>query len=212
LSDWSPIDIQTFDAVLLGCTDDSERVSRAVLERLPFVFESKAQYLIWRDALAAGLDIDGRDIALVGSAATGRSLNSRKQFGVFGAKSDLDIAVISQHHFEVAWQWFQISDVNLITGLDEEGKKKFEAHSKHYIFEGVVAAEYFLSYLPFGNQWLRELQRNERLLPTKAQGRPLRIRIYRNHAALRTAQTSAVKSYMRVLTNKMDNKEEEVGA
>lgn len=207
MTDWAKISIPEFDDLVLACDTTATGVSRAVIDRLPFIFESKSQFLAWRDALGEGLDVDGRDIALVGSAATGRSLSSRKQFGVFNKKSDIDIAVVSSSHFDAAWRWFRETDPTIVTGLDEVGKAKFAAHRSHYIYEGVIAAEYFLSYLPFGRDWSNALQRTQRLLPSVAQGRYLRTRIYRDARSLRDAQTSALDSYLRVLRNKRDNQE-----
>lgn len=103
MDDWRPIPIEEFDETALNSPERSRvLVSGLILERLPFTFESKLSYLVWRDRLADGLQVDPRDIVVVGSAATGRSLNARKRFQVFHARSDLDVAVISPHHFDVA--------------------------------------------------------------------------------------------------------------
>lgn len=203
--DWTPITVRQFDDLLLEEPSAAAGVSRAIVERLPFVFESKRQYLTWRDTLAQQLEVDGRDLAIVGSAATGRSLNPRKRFKTFDAESDIDIAVVSSHHFDQAWRWFLETDPLIITGLDQVGKEKFAAHRSHYIYEGVIAAEYFLSYLPFGRGWAAALQRNQALLPARAQGRFIRVRIYRDNRALRDAQRLAVETYLRVLRNRRDN-------
>lgn len=205
MTDWQPMDIPTFDR-LVGENDPRDTVSLGVLDRLPFTFESKNQYLKWRDELGADLGLDGRDISLVGSAASGRSLSSRKRFGVFDNKSDIDIAVVSPHHFDVAWRWFQKTNPNLITGLDDRGRDLFLQHGKKYIYQGMVATDYFLSYLPFGTSWLEALQRSERHLPDQLRGRIMRLRIYRESAALRAAQTEAVRIYKLTVDNKNANK------
>ncbi|MEV4518001.1 hypothetical protein AB0K00_54725 [Dactylosporangium sp. NPDC049525] len=87
MTDWSKIDIREFMEVVLEEEHPRVLVGRLILERLPYAFDSKAQYLRWRDALADGFQVDARDIVIVGSAATGRSINSRKKFGTFHGKS-----------------------------------------------------------------------------------------------------------------------------
>lgn len=205
MTDWQHMDVPTFDR-LVNDGEPASSVSLGVLDRLPFTFDSKAQYLRWRDDLAADLGLDSRDIALVGSAASGRSLSARKQFSTFHQNSDLDIAVISHHHFDISWRWFRITNTNFVTGLDPLGRELFERHRQHYIYEGVVAADYFLSYLPFGPDWLAAMQRSERNLPSHLQGRLMKVRIYRDYSALRAAQTEAMRSFKRYIDNKFENK------
>lgn len=208
MSDWSQITIPEFDTLAAGDLPLAGLVARVILDRLPFAFDSKFQYLNWRDSLAEDLGLDGRDLAIVGSVATGRSLSSFKHFGVFNGKSDIDIAVISRYHFEQAWDWFSTTDANIVTGLDSVGQEKFEAHREHYIFEGVIAAEYFLSYLPFGTEWSKALKRSQENLPERLQGRLMRVRIYRSNSALRTTQHHSLETYRRFAQNRAQNKAE----
>ena len=199
VTDWAAIEIGDFDQLCKENDRLDVLVGRAVLYRLPHTFESKKQYLTWRERLAADLELDGNDIHLVGSAATGRSLSARKKFKVFDKHSDVDIAVISQGHFDRAWTWFRRTNVDLLTGLDEYGRRLFEKHRSHYIYDGVIAADYFLSYLPFGNEWLAALQRSEEYLPKTLAGRRLRVRIYKDASALREAQVAALSTYRKYL-------------
>ena len=198
MSDWGRIEVQEFMQCAREDTPLKELVGRIVLDRLPFTFDTKQQYFHWREILAEGLEVDSRDIVIVGSAATGRSLSPRKRFGVFGSKSDLDIAVISQTHFDRAWHWFRQADP-VILGLNDEQRRLFEQHKKAYIFDGMIAANYFLSYLPFGREWNHELQRAERHLPPLLRGRMMSVRIYRDSEALRHAQMTALAAYQSYL-------------
>jgi hypothetical protein len=204
MSDWTNIEIADFMAEVLTDAAPGELVSRIVLERLPFKFESKEQYFHWRHMLAEGLQVDPRDVLLVGSAATGRSLSARKRFQVFSSRSDVDIAVISTSYFDRAWQWFRTANTTILK-FDEEQRRLFNRHREGYIFDGVIAANVFLSYLPFGHEWNRELQRSEQYLPLGLQGRVLSVRIYRDGEALRRAQLEALLSYQRYLRVKRDN-------
>jgi hypothetical protein len=203
MSDWSAIEIAQFMTDVQTDAAPSELVSRIILERLPFTFETKEQYFHWRHMLAEGLQVDPREIMLVGSAATGRSLSARKQFSVFNKSSDVDIAIISPAYFDRAWRWFRQANPALL-GFDPEQLRLFKRHREGYIFDGMIAANVFLSYLPFGAEWNRELQRSEQYLPPRLQGRVLSVRIYKDSQALRRAQLEALLSYQNYLRAKYD--------
>jgi hypothetical protein len=208
MSDWTKIDVAEFMGEVEAGTAPSELVSRIVLERLPFTFDTKEQYFHWRHMLAEGLQVDPRDIMVVGSAATGRSLSARKRFSMFRKQSDVDIAVISAVYFDRAWRWFRQAKPALL-GFDPEQLRLFNRHREGYIFDGMIAANVFLSYLPFGAEWNRELQRSEQYLPGRLQGRVLSVRIYRDGEALRRAQLEALLSYRSYLRLKHDKTPEE---
>ncbi len=148
MTDWLAISTADFDQAVLAAGSSSGAVSHAVIDRLPWIFESKEQYLRWRDDLAEGVGVDGRDVILVGSAATGRSLNPGKRFKAFHRGSDLDIAVVSSFHFDLAWRWFRNADPLLLTGLDAQGLDKFKAHRSHYILKGWLQLSTFLATSP----------------------------------------------------------------
>jgi hypothetical protein len=207
LSDWVKIEVQEFMQCVREDTPLKELVGRIVIDRLPFTFDTKQQYFHWREILAEGLQVDSRDIVVVGSAATGRSLSPRKRFRTFHANSDVDIAVISQTHFDRAWYWFRQADP-VVLGLTDEPRRLFERHKQAYIFDGMIAANYFLSYLPFGSEWNRELQRAGQYLPPLLRGRMLSVRIYRDSDALRHAQMVSLAAYQRYLRTCDDDSSE----
>lgn len=168
-----------------------------VLERVPLYFDSSRQYQTWRENFAQGLQVSSRDVLVVGSAATGRSFDPKNQYRSFDpGKSDLDIAVVSRRHFEEAWEWFLRADPFLL-GFEGEPLKRFQAHSKHYIYEGTIAAELFLAYFSFGAKWNEELVRMQDDLPSVLRGRKTSIRIYRDSNSLLRYQSKAVESYRR---------------
>lgn len=194
MSDWANIEIQDFDTVATSDNRLSVLVGQLILERLPFAFQSKGQYLNWKDRLAQGLGIDGRDVYLVGSACTGRSLSARSQFKIFRQKSDLDIAVVSQLKFDEAWKWFRDTNPDLLN-LDDERTALFFRHRDWNIFHGFIASEYFLSYFDFGNEWIKHLQMCEEHLPEALRGRRASIRIYRDAASLRLHLSESMRIY-----------------
>src|SRR5688500_10040342 len=77
-----------------------------VLEPLPFLFEVGGPSALWRwkSTLAGQLEVDPKNVLITGSAAVGVSLNPYKSFKPFDDKSDIDVAVISTYHFDVAWR------------------------------------------------------------------------------------------------------------
>lgn len=194
MSDWSAISGQEFHAQVTQQTRLELLVGTLIIDRLPFTFDDKQQYFTWRHALGEGLEVDPRDIVIVGSCATGRSLNPRKQFRPLNQASDVDIAVVSSRHFDIAWSWFRRTNP-IILGLDDKGQRLFAQHQSQYIFDGMIAANYFLSYLPFGADWNRELQRSETYLPSRLRGRPLLMRIYKDSEALRRSQVAGLRGY-----------------
>lgn len=197
MNDWQEIAIPTFDAVAESDYELLLAVDEVVLERLPYTFESKRQYLEWKHALAEGLEVDPASIYLVGSAATGRSLNpGRKRFGVFKAESDIDVAVVSQPHFDSAWSWLRTADPLFVTG-GEEVVDLIKRHRDHYVFDGVISSNDFLSHLPFGDSWSRAMRSSQRHLPDQLSGRRMSIRIYRDQRALRAAVAESFALYRR---------------
>jgi hypothetical protein len=83
-------------------------VSKWILERIPHVFGGdQLRYNEWRKHLAEKIDVDPCAIALTGSASVGISLNPNKSFRGFDERSDIDVAVISSYHFEIAWRFIR---------------------------------------------------------------------------------------------------------
>jgi hypothetical protein len=81
--------------------------SRQLLDRVPWLFSDRPQYIGWKAALAADLEVDPYMLVVVGSAAVGFSLSPWKRFSEFGPNSDIDVAVVSTRHFDDAWRWLR---------------------------------------------------------------------------------------------------------
>ncbi len=80
-------------------------VSEHVLERIPHIFDNDwPLYRTWRAELGSRLGVDPCDISITGSACVGVSFSPRKNFSLFHDKSDIDVAIVSPHHFDVAWR------------------------------------------------------------------------------------------------------------
>ena len=86
-------------------------VSKWIIERTPHIFGSDVlQYIHWKRQLADAIGVDPCAIVLTGSSSVGISLNPAKNFRNFDAgpkKSDIDVAVVSSFHFEIAWRYLR---------------------------------------------------------------------------------------------------------
>ena len=67
--------------------------------------------LAWRRLAARQLQVDPRNVLVVGSAARGFIIKSGK---AFAAESDIDVAVISAVHFDSAWHYLRTVRVGTI--------------------------------------------------------------------------------------------------
>ena len=78
--------------------------SKWVLERIPHVFcEDRVSYIKWKEELSKKINIDSSAIIFTGSAGCGFSLNPNKNYKKFDDDSDIDLALISSHYFDISW-------------------------------------------------------------------------------------------------------------
>jgi hypothetical protein len=166
-------------------------VSKWILERIPHVFGAdQLSYIDWRGALAQRIDVDPCAIVFTGSASVGISLNPNKDFKGFDEKSDIDVAVISSYHFEVAWRYLRTMGSDYYR-LGPGAKRSVDEHKTKYVFFGTIATDQILAHLPFGRQWLIALSAMAKKNPTV--GRDIKARVYRDFDSLRGYQVSNVR-------------------
>jgi hypothetical protein len=159
-----------------------EFVDVSLIERVPFIFSSQVQYLKWRRQGAVGLNVDPRNIILVGSAAHGFSVKSGK---LYEATSDVDVAVVSHMHFEQAWQFMKTARIGSLKATQFQ-KEHLREYAATYVYNGCVATDYILPLLPFGPDWSRTAASLARALPGGV--RTINFRLYRDIEALRSYQ------------------------
>lgn len=154
-----------------------------VIERTPYIFlKSRIDYISWKEQLSKKLGIDGKSITFTGSSCTGFSLNPNKNFRVFDEESDIDIAIISNHYFDISWHYLR----NIGTArynLKPEQKASVQDHVNRLIYWGTIATDKILEILPFGAHWFKELQSMAISPPTE--GREINIRIYKDFESLK---------------------------
>ena len=166
-------------------------VANHIFDRCPAVFQSRDDFIKWKLELAQQLDVDAASITLVGSAAVGVNLNPNKSFREFNQKSDIDVAVISQYHFQTAWRYLRVNGKARYK-LNQKQKIAWDEHVKKLIFWGTIATDKLLPLFPFAPTWAQAA-----LEASKAAAiadREVKFRIYADYEALRSYQVQSVRS------------------
>jgi hypothetical protein len=161
-------------------------VSKWVLERVPFIFGTdNVGHIEWKEALAKKLGVDSRAMIITGSAGCGFSLSPVKEYKSFNSTSDIDVALISHFHFDLAWHELR----NLGTrryDLTPVEQSHVQEHVERLIYWGTIATDKILALLPFGGTWIPALSDASSSSP--ADGREVKVRIYRDFESLRQYQ------------------------
>lgn len=164
--------------------------SQYIFEATPYIFSGDFQgYVRWKTEIGTRLEIDPRAICLVGSAVVGISLNPDKGLKPFDKDSDVDVAVVSHRYFEEAWHHLKQLRLQTLT-MPVESRTALKAHRERYIFDGTIAADSILAYLPFARRWVPAFSAMAAMSPTD--GREIKARIYRDFESLRTYQLRGV--------------------
>lgn len=162
-----------------------------IIDRIPILFDNNLEvYASWRYALAKGLGVDPSALIITGSCAFGVSLNPNKNYKYFDQDSDIDVAVVSEYHFNEAWRTLR----NLGStrhGLSQRVKQSIDDHVKKYIYWGTIATDRILLILPFGKKWKEALENMQDIEPTI--GRTINARIYKDFDSLRAYQVNNLK-------------------
>jgi hypothetical protein len=164
-------------------------VSHRLIECVPSLFqEDRASYIEWKTDVAERLDVDPYGVIVVGSSATGVSLNPNRNFKEFDETSDVDVAVVSGRYFEGAWWFLRNIGATALT-LEGSAKRAIRDHAPRDVFRGFIATDQILAHLPFGAQWVKALASLESQSPLD--GRTLNVRLYRDVESLREYQLSS---------------------
>lgn len=185
------LDAKVADLVEAALTLEPEKFcSHQILDRVPWLFDDRAAYIEWKQSLAEALGVVPYAICIVGSAATGVSLSPSKEFSLFHERSDIDVAVVSNHHFDLAWR--KIRDLSLHPMLLSNGvRKKIDQHRKGLLFDGCIATDKVLSMLEYGPAWRDALLRAGTNPPVV--GHEVKARLYRDFESLRAYQLKSAR-------------------
>jgi hypothetical protein len=165
--------------------------SHQLLDRVPWLFSSRAQYIEWKCELGARLGVDPFSLLLVGSACVGVSLSPLNGLRPFSDASDVDVAVVSAVHFDQAWRWLR--DLGPLRSLAAGSfdSEMLKWHRKNLVFDGTIAADRLLGRLPFGPTWSSALGKAARGEPIN--GRSVKVRIYRDFESLRMYHVKGIE-------------------
>lgn len=167
----------------IATTDISYFASKWMIEKVPFIFSDNLKlYIQWKETLAAKIGVDSKAIVLTGSSSVGFSLNPDNNLRSFTETSDIDVAIISQHYFDISWHFLR----NIGTNRYSYSRKEITAiddHRNRLIYWGTIATDKIIQILPFGQKWITALNEMANEEPTK--DRTINIRIYKDFEALR---------------------------
>jgi hypothetical protein len=173
--------------------------SRHILDRTPHVFRENAEsFRRWRNKLGDLIDVDPANITIVGSAGVGFSLNPHKNFRAFNARSDIDVAIISDYHFATAWR--SLRAFRLADAANDEERDAVLQHQKRYVYWGCIASDRIIRILPFVTTWTTALSEMAATAPTE--GRVINFRIYKDYESLRSYQLNGLQSLQAALLAK----------
>jgi predicted nucleotidyltransferase len=165
--------------------------STHLLDRVPFVFNDNWElYRAWRRKLSRLIEVDPLNIKIIGSAGIGFSLNPNKDFKAFSHESDIDVAVISEHHFAISWR--ALRTLKLPDARNYKDREAIKEHRTNHIYWGTIATDRVLHYLPFVRPWTEALAAMAGESPTEE--REIKIRLYRDYEALRSYHMSGLET------------------
>ena len=147
---------------LLSAQSPFDWIDRNFLRCDPFAFRS-SDFQAFALTCSDSLGVDPNGVFCIGSAAVGLSLNPGKilegRLKQFDINSDLDVALISEVHFERAWRSLRSQAHPAIVGEMEQELVDAMGHQRKRFFDGAILANKLLPYLDFGAEWVTSMVR-----------------------------------------------------
>lgn len=174
--------------------------SKWILERVPYIFNDDFEmYIDWKERLGNLIGVDGKAITFTGSSAVGISLNPEKNFKKFDDKSDIDVAIISSHYFDVSWHHLRNLGPKRHK-LKWKEKEAIKDHRARLIYWGTIATDKIIQILPFGKKWMLAMDEMRKIEPTK--DRDINFRIYKDFESLREYQSEGIGKLKDIIITK----------
>jgi hypothetical protein len=184
-------------------------IDREFLRRDPFAFAG-ARFDNYVALVAKEFDVDPNGIYCIGSGAIGLSLNPGKMIGTDlkpfstsvdpAERSDLDIAIVSQVHFETAWRDLRKATQPTVISMDDDIQEYMGLQRKR-LFDGAIVANKLLASLSFGSEWLSASVRlSEYVAKTLDREVDINYWIYRDYWSVRNYVSKGVVECRRRMT------------
>lgn len=168
----------------------SYTTSKWIIERIPHIFNNDLEsYIDWKERLSTLIGVDSKAIVLTGSSSVGYSLNPKKNFKSFQDDSDIDVAIISSHYFDIAWHYLRNIGPRYHR-LKQPIQTAINEHRERFIYHGTIATDKIVHILPFGQNWVNAMNEMRTIEPTK--DRDINFRIYKDFEALKSYQSLGV--------------------
>ncbi|MFX1708820.1 hypothetical protein PV783_32945 [Chitinophaga sp. CC14] len=173
--------------------------SKWIIERIPFVFNNDlSAYIDWKERLSTLIQVDSKAFVFTGSSSVGFSLNPFKDLRPFDDQSDIDVAIISGIHFDIAWHFLRNIGPKYHR-LKPKEKGAIDDHKGRLIFHGTIATDKIVQLLPFGIDWVNAMSVMSKIAPTI--DRTINFRIYKDFEALKAYQKNGVNKIRDKLLN-----------
>ncbi|WIM87897.1 hypothetical protein PT015_24280 [Candidatus Mycobacterium wuenschmannii] len=141
---------------LLAAAPVFDWIDRHFLRCDPFAF-GHADFQEFALRCSKEFKVDPNGIFCGGSGAVGLSINPEKMvegnLKRFNDSSDLDIAIISEIHFELAWRNLRERAHPALNVLESDFQQAMKQQKKRF-FDGAIVTTKLLSYLDFGPDWI----------------------------------------------------------
>lgn len=174
--------------------------SKWVIEGIPYIFNNNLEeYIKWKEKLSTQIGVDSKAIILTGSSSVGYSLNPEKEFKAFDENSDIDIAIISNHYFDISWHFLRNIGIHYHR-LKPKEKTSIDDHRQRLIYYGTIATDKIIHILPFGEKWMAAMAEMNKIEPTI--NREINFRIYKDFEALKSYQMIGINKVRDLLLQK----------
>ena len=150
--------VAEFKAALLAASDFDTLdtlVESYLFKGLPVIFaDDSRSYARLKRAIAKQLSIPEENVAVVGSAKVGFSLDPNRFPSPFGPGSDVDVVVVSDRWFDIDWLNILNNRRYNRSGLPPSTVKYLDYHrDRNYIYGGWIWPDRIASCLLVGASW-----------------------------------------------------------
>lgn len=173
---------------LLAADPLLEWIDEHVLRQDPYAFrDANFRPIIAKTVELLGVDANG--VYCIGSGAVGLSMSPGKvdkgTLKAFDHESDLDLAVVSEWHFETAWRDLRRATQPTVSYIDDELRAALKWQRKRF-FDGAIIASELLPFVSFGNTWISSLtQLSQHIAVLLDREIDIKVWIYRDYWSLR---------------------------